>query len=187
MNLVDETHERQTAAPSAAGAAASEREAECVQPSQASLESVRNAADDAPCGPEDRVASLIQERDSAREAARLAAASEAKLRKDLTALRSRWQDIVDEQMLQLTELKRELERTRADARRAREEAGAVRQQDRVRVHQQGGPSVHQQDANVLASGLRPSRFPGDGVPRFDAIEAVLAKSPPLPSGGRPRA
>jgi hypothetical protein len=178
MHLVHETHERQPAAPSSVDPAASGGEAPRVPPSDAPVDSVRDAADGAPCGPEDRVASLIQELDSAREAAKSAAASEAKLRADLTTLRSRWQEIVDEQMLQLTEVKRELERTRAEARRAREEAATLQQR--------GHSRVHQQDVDLLASSLRPSRFPGDGVPRFDAIEAVLAKSPPLPSGGRPR-
>lgn len=96
-----------------------------------------------------------------RQRASALAASESELRRELTEVRHRCQDIVDGQMLQLAELKRELERAVAEAAQARAEAEAAK-------------STAAPPPAAAAPVVSRTRR----APRFDAIEASLAQSPP---------
>jgi hypothetical protein len=104
---------------------------------------------------------------AALEAARASAATELQLRQELRAVQVRSQEIVDGQMLQLVEFKRELEQASAEADRARAQVESVRKENVRRLAQ-----VQPISAKVEAARK-------DRVPEFAAIEAVLAGSPPV--------
>jgi len=116
------------------------------------------------------VAQFNRELNAARELARSAAAAEAQVRQELAAVRIRSQEIVDAQMLQLIELKRELDQASAQAERARAQAETVRNDVVTR------PA----EPPVSVPKVEPGR--NEHVPGFAAIEAVLAGSPPLGAG-----
>jgi hypothetical protein len=104
---------------------------------------------------------------AALEAARASAATELQLRQELRAVQIRSQEIVDGQMLQLVEFKRDLEQASAEADRARAQVESVRKENVRRLAQ-----VQPISAKVEAARK-------DRVPEFAAIEAVLAGSPPV--------
>jgi hypothetical protein len=162
------TRERERAANLAAVLESTKRDAEAIR--EQSRAAVNAAQETAARERVEYVASLIRELDTARETATSAAASEAQLREELAAVRARCQDIVDAQTLQLTEFKRGLEQASAEACRARAEAEAAKKEASTRPAQ----------VTALVKS-RPQAKPGqnDSAPQFDAIEAVLAQSPPL--------
>jgi hypothetical protein len=101
------------------------------------------------------------------EAARASAATELQLRQELRSVQVRSQEIVDGQMLQLIEFKRELEQASAEAERARAQVETVRKENVRRLAQV-------QPISAKVEAVRKER-----VPEFAAIEAVLAGSPPV--------
>jgi DNA repair exonuclease SbcCD ATPase subunit len=128
---------------------------------QKAIETARQAA----------AAEFKQELVAAREAAEAAKSAEAKIREELTAVRTRNQEIVDAQMLRLLEFKRELEVASAQAQRLRKKA------DPDETAPQAAPSS---DPAPAANPLvRTDPASNDEPPEFAAIEAVLAGSPPV--------
>jgi hypothetical protein len=108
-----------------------------------------------------------RELSAALEAARAAAATELQLRQELRAVQMRSQEIVDGQMLQLVEFKRELEQASAEAERARAQVESVRKENVRRLAQ----------VQPISPKVEAARK--DRLPEFAAIEAVLAGSPPV--------
>jgi len=115
-------------------------------------------------------ARFAQELNAARDAARSAATAEVHVRTELLAVRKRCQEIVDSQMLQLIEFKRELEQGTPKTDRAGTAADAAPRDTNTRPTQA--------DAPVGTVDLRAERSK-TGAPTFAAIEAALADSPPL--------
>jgi hypothetical protein len=106
---------------------------------------------------------------AAREKAENAAAAEARLRDELIAVRTRNQDIIDAQMLRLAEFKRELELASAESGRARATTAAAS------PFLLPDPPAETPRELLRNADLDRNRQP----PEFDAIEAVLAGSPPV--------
>jgi len=123
---------------------------------------------------DDTAAACARELNAARELATSAMEAEARVREELTAMQMRNQEIVDAQMLRLVELKRELERASAEADRARA-AADVANREAVAKLAQRVPAEHARPAETSRNQL---------TPEFDAIEAVLAGSPPVPAWER---
>jgi hypothetical protein len=146
---------------------ASRREVEELRADrEKAIEAARDAA----------IAELNAQLTAAREQAEAAVAAEARVREELTAVRTRNQEIVDAQMLRLLEFKRELEIASVQTGRVR----APQEQDE--------PMTAAPTAHVAASRppLRSEPARNDETPEFAAIEAVLAGSPPVaawPAGG----
>jgi hypothetical protein len=105
---------------------------------------------------------------TARQRAETATAAEARLREELVAVRTRNQEIIDAQMLRLVEFKRELEL--ASSENGRNRANAARPSPFMLPD----PSETPREPG-RAADLERNQQP----PEFDAIEAVLAGSPPV--------
>jgi len=118
---------------------------------------------------DDTAAACARELNAARELATSAMEAEARVREELTAMQARNQEIVDAQMLRLVELKRELERASAQADRARA-AGDAANREAVAKLAQRVPAEQPRPVETSRNQL---------TPEFDAIEAVLAGSPPV--------
>jgi hypothetical protein len=106
---------------------------------------------------------------AARQLAENSAAAEARLREELVAVRTRNQEIIDAQMLRLVEFKRELELASAESGRARANVAAA------------SPFLLPEPPAEAPREVLRSTDPdrNQQPPEFDAIEAVLAGSPPV--------
>lgn len=131
----------------------------------------------------DETEAFTRELNAANELAALAKEAEARVRGELNAMLTRNQEIVDAQSLRLVELKRELESASAEADRARAAAESANREAVAKlaqraVHEQ--PRVVESQPRVVESQPRPVE-PNRNLltPQFDAIEAVLAGSPPV--------
>jgi hypothetical protein len=114
-------------------------------------------------------AALREELAAARGIAEGATAAEARLREELVAVRTRNQEIIDAQMLRLAEFKRELELASAESGRGRPPAA-----DSAPFLLPDPP------VQSALEALRNTNLErNQGTPQFDAIEAVLAGSPPV--------
>jgi hypothetical protein len=107
---------------------------------------------------------------AARQLAEKATAAEARLNEELTAVRVRNQEIVDAQMLRLAQFRRELELASAGSGRARANAAVSASPFLL-----PDPPVEGSKAPERSADLERNQQP----PEFDAIEAVLAGSPPV--------
>jgi len=124
----------------------------------------------------DETAAFTRELNSAHELAALAKDAEERVREELNAMQARNQEIVDAQTLRLVELKRELERASAEADRARAAAGLVNCEAGAKLPQR---AVLEQP-RAVESQPRPVEANRNLLtPQFEAIEAVLAGSPPV--------
>jgi hypothetical protein len=108
-------------------------------------------------------ASYRRELNALREAAQAAVDGEARARRDLAATQARNQEIVDSQLLQLVELKRDLRLACAAAEQA-QRAAVVKLNPRPQPNE---------------SERQPAPNRNHLTPEFEAIEAVLAGSPPV--------
>jgi chromosome segregation ATPase len=121
-------------------------------------------------------AAFTRELNAAHELAASAKDAEARMREELNALQASNQEIVEAQKLQLVELKRKLEHASADADRARAAAELANRQAVAKLAQQ---AVHEQP-HAVESQPRPVEANRNLLtPQFEAIEAVLAGSPPV--------
>jgi hypothetical protein len=143
-----------------------------VQAAHAQFQVAINAAKEAAARErEEAAAAFARELNAARELARSIAAKESQVRQDLEAVRVRSQEIVDAQMLQLIEFKRELEQASATAERARGEAEAAKKEAASR------PAAAPTSITKVMPQIAQNR--NQRAPEFAAIEAVLAGSPPV--------
>jgi hypothetical protein len=126
---------------------------------------------------DDTAAASARELNAARELATSAMEAEARVREELTALQTRNQEIVDAQMLRLVELKRELERASAEADRARVAADAANREAVAKLAQRVAPEPPR-PVEPSRNQLTPE------FEAFEAIEAALAGSPPVPAWER---
>jgi hypothetical protein len=123
----------------------------------------------------DETDAFTRELNAAHQLAAVAKEAEARVREELNALLTRNQEIVDAQSLRLVELKRELESASAEADRAREAAELANREAVAKLAQR---AAHEQ-SGALESQPRPVEANRNLLtPRFEAIEAVLAGSPP---------
>ena len=123
----------------------------------------------------DETEAFTRELNAAHQLAALAKDAEARVREELNALLTRNQEIVDAQSLRLVELKRELECASAEADRAREAAELANREAVAKLAQR---AVHEQPG-AMESQPRPVEANRNLLtPQFEAIEAVLAGSPP---------
>jgi hypothetical protein len=106
---------------------------------------------------------------AAREVAEKATAAEARLRDELVAVRTRNQEIIDAQMLRLVEFKRELELASSETGRHRSVAASAS------PFLLPDPPVQNPREPGRSADVERNQQP----PEFDAIEAVLAGSPPV--------
>jgi hypothetical protein len=137
---------------------------------------------------DERVAAYTRELNAARERAAAAIDAEAKLRERLAAMEARNQamearnqEIVDAQMLQLVELKRELQRTSTDADRTRATAETA---NRDATAKPGERAVSEQPGAIEPQPRPMEAKRNHLTPEFEAIDAVLAGSPPVPAWER---
>jgi hypothetical protein len=170
--LVDEiwaavAAERERADALAKALEAAKAEADSIRTeSQATIDAARETAARYEC-----------ELNAARDEAKSAVAVAAQVQAELSAVRTRYQDILDSQMLQLVEFKREIEPATGKPEPASTAAVATAQSTGARLAKPGspGPTVN----------ARVEKGRDGGAATFSAIEAALAASPPL--GRWPRA
>jgi hypothetical protein len=109
----------------------------------------------------------------ARKLMQAAASAESRLQSDLGATRDRFQQILEAQMLQLMTFRREIDQTTPKTTdRPRPAAPTL-------VSREAPPQPKPSEATVTSINARPERRRGADAPAFDAIEKVLADSPPL--------
>jgi vacuolar-type H+-ATPase subunit H len=101
-----------------------------------------------------------------------AVSAESRLQSDLGATRDRFQQIVEAQMLQLMTFRKEIEQATPKGDRPRPVT-------LVPAAREPAPPPKPPEATVASIGARIERRRGTEAPAFDAIEAVLADSPPL--------
>jgi hypothetical protein len=124
----------------------------------------------------DESAVFTRELNAAHEVAALAKDAEASVREELNAMQARNQEIVDAQTLQLVELKRQLERASAEADLARAAAESANREAVAKLAQR---AVLEQP-RAVESQPRPVEANRNLLtPQFEAIDAVLAGSPPV--------
>lgn len=156
-------------------AAAAERErgdalAKALELAQAEVQSIRTESQATIIAARETAARFERELNASRDEAQSAAAAEAHVRTELAAVRTRYQDILDSQMLQLVEFKREIEHAeKSDPARTAATATVP-----ITSTRPGRPETTRPTVNVRGQQDR-----NGGAPAFDAIEAALAASPPL--------
>jgi chromosome segregation ATPase len=124
----------------------------------------------------DETEAFTRELNAAHELAALAKEAEAKVREELNAMLARNQEIVDAQSLRLVEMRRDLECASAEADRARAAAESANREAVAKLAQR---AVHE-PPRAVESQPRPVEANRNLLtPQFDAIEAVLAGSPPV--------
>jgi len=124
----------------------------------------------------DETEAFTRELNAAHELAALAKEAEARVREELNAMLARNQEIVDAQSLRLVELRRDLESASAEADRARAAAESANREAVAKLAQR---AIHEQP-RAVESQPRPVEANRNLLtPQFDAIEAVLAGSPPV--------
>ncbi len=134
---------------------------------------------------DETAASCLRELNAARELAASAMEAENRVREELTAMQARNQEIVDSQMLRLVELKRELEKASAEADAARAAAEAANREAFAKLGQRGRAGESETQPRAAEPSARPvDRNRHQVTPEFDAIEAALADSPPVPAWER---
>jgi hypothetical protein len=143
---------------------------EALRSTQGELELAKQSARDLR---DETIAQLQQQLLAAREAETALQDAATKARAELKAVRDRSQEIIDEQALQLMEFKRELDEIALEVRRAR--AGMV-------SIQRDTPDPDHAPAAPVVAGIERRRR--RDVVQFDAIDAALADSPPVPQWPR---
>jgi hypothetical protein len=123
----------------------------------------------------DETAAFTRELNAAHELAALAKEAEARVREELNAMLARNQEIVDAQTLRLVEMKRELEAACGEADRARAAAELANREAVAKLAQRAAHEL----PRAPESQPRPVEANRNLLtPEFEAIEAVLAGSPP---------
>jgi len=124
----------------------------------------------------DETEAFTRELNAAQELAALAKEAEVKVREELNAMLAHNQEIVDAQSLRLVELRRELECASVEADRARAAAESANREAVAKLAQR---AVHEQPRTVESQPRLVEANRNLLTPQFDAIEAVLAGSPPV--------